>query len=467
MNFKRVYLIAACGTGMSALAGLLKQKGCVVSGSDLANFSPVKDLLHNLQVPVHLGYEVEDLKTFQPDYVVIGNFVRRDNPQAQYVIDQKIPYGSMASTLEDFFLQDTQNIVVVGTHGKTTTSTALAHLLRESNQEPGYFIGGISKNMDRSFETGGGKYFIIEGDEYDTAFFDKESKFLHYRPQTAVWTSLEFDHADIFDSMDRIELMFKKFVRLLPSHGDLFYCADYPRIKDLVEELEMNNAKSYGFSSQADYPIKILKEDASGMSFQVDGDNYQVSQGGRYNAQNFSACVLVAKKIGLEVSKIQKSLRTFQGIKRRQEVRAEIGPHLVIDDFAHHPTAVRQTLEALKKKYPHQKLVASFEPRSNTSRRNIFQKEYEAAFEVADATFLPEVFKKEALGDKPPLEISSIVNHLIQNKREAAGPLELSALLEHCLSYAKKHPQGCVFALLSNGSFDGLHEKLISGLKNV
>lgn len=461
----RVYIIAIAGTGMSAIAGLFKEMGCEVAGSDVACYPPVSDLLKALNISVKLEYDVEHLKSFRPDYVVIGNFVRRDNPQAQWVIENKIPYGSMPSTLEEFFLTKTKNFVVAGTHGKSTTATCLAHVLRSAGRDPSFLIGAVSNDLDRSFALGRGEDFVLEGDEYDTAFFDKESKFLHYLPNTVIWTSLEFDHADIFPSMDRLELMFRKLLAKLPPDGELIYCRDWTRVHEMVEEersasLRGKTIVSYGFSSDSQIKIENFREDASGIHFQVLGESFNMAMPGKFNAQNATAALIAAKRNGVSFEILKSALANFKGLKRRQEVRVEKSGTRVIDDFAHHPTAVKQVLEALRAKYPGTRVVAFFEARSNTTRRNFFQQEFIEAFRSADVVLLPEVFRKETLVKDEALDISRLVSDLKKVGTTAYGPLSIEEMLQLAKVEILKGP--CSLVVLSNGSFEGLHQRLIS-----
>lgn len=462
---KRVYFIAIAGTGMSALAGLLKQRSCEVAGSDLACFPPVSELLAKLQIDVHLGYDVEHLKAFKPDYVVIGNFVRKDNPQAQYVIEQGIPYGSFPSTLEKFFLKNTKNLVVVGTHGKSTTTTCLAYLLQSLGKKPGYLVGAIPFNFQKSFDVGDSEYFVLEGDEYDTAFFDKESKFLHYRPTWGIWTSLEFDHADIFPNMERLEAMFRKFLSKISPQGGLIYCRDWERVHELVQDFG-GRKLSYGFHPESDWRIENFEESSDGLSFSVKSVHFRNPMTGRYNAQNFLAASLaVHMAAGYELSEIARHLPQFKGLKRRQELKFEKNSRRVIDDFAHHPTAVEEVILSTRKKYPDAPVVVFFEPRSNTSRRNIFQNEFLEAFAKADAVFLPEVFKKENLPEGESLDVFRIVSQLKERGVQAEGPLNQEELVARGQEFARKGP--CSLLVLSNGSFEGIHRKLIFVLENL
>ncbi len=463
----RIYFLAICGTGMSALASLMKSRGCIVAGSDIASYPPVGDFLRTSGIPVDIGYDVEKLKAFKPDYVVIGNFIRRDNPQAQFVLDSNIPYGSFPSTLEDIFLEQTQNFVVVGTHGKSTTTICLAHLLAQAKRDPSYLVGGIPINFSSSAHLGEGKDFVIEGDEYDTAFFDKESKFLHYRPTYGLMMSLEWDHADIFPTPAAMEKMFRKFMHIVDAkRGAIVHCADWARLTEILNE-EKPAAKriSFGFSESADHRISDFRDGEGGMTFTLRGQRFENSMTGKFNAQNFAAAILSAHEAGVSLDPLAQGLKSFKGLKRRQEVRAQIGKHLVIDDFAHHPTAVDEVVRGLKSKYPHHQLVVFFEPRSNTSRRAVLQDKFDRAFENADVTLLAPVFKIEALPENDRLDIPRIVNRLSAMGKKAFGPVVIDEMTSIAKKMSTEGP--CLFLVLSNGSFDGLHEKLISALKEV
>lgn len=462
----KIYFIALAGTGMSALAGLFKERGYVVAGSDIACYPPVSDLLAKLKIPICLSYDVADLQKFNPDYVVIGNFVRRDNPQAQYVLHNSIAHGSMPSTLETEFLSKTYNIVVAGTHGKSTTTTAIAHLLSEAGRDPSYFVGAVSTNLQKSFHAGAGAEFILEGDEYDTAFFDKESKFLHYRPACLVWTSLEFDHADIFPSMERLEEMFRKLLALIPSTGCLIYCRDWERVHAMVQESSLSCKKiSYGFHADSRWRIGEKLQIRNGrMIWTLGNQTLESSMTGNFNAQNLSAATLAALERGIAWPIIEKAIQNFKGLKRRQELRIEKNRVRVIDDFAHHPTAVRLVLASLREQYPKERLVVFFEARSNTTRRHFFQKEFVEAFALADQVYLPEVFKKETLPESERLDVLRLVEDLRAKGVSADGPLSMDALVSSAQREIKKGH--CTLVVLSNGSFDGLHDQLISFVKS-
>jgi UDP-N-acetylmuramate: L-alanyl-gamma-D-glutamyl-meso-diaminopimelate ligase len=462
---KRVYLIAIAGTGMSALAGLIKAAGAEVAGSDVACFPPTSTLLQSLGIHVDLNNGVEALAAFEPDLVIIGNFVRRDHPQAQYVLENHIPYESFPSFLGKNFLEKSTNFVVVGTHGKSTTTSCLAHLLEELGFHPSFLVGAIPLNFNQSFSLRSKDLFVIEGDEYDTAFFDKESKFLHFRPSFGIWTSLEYDHADIFPNLKSMELMFEKFLSKISKDGALIYCRDWARVHEMSQAYSGRRI-SYGFHEKSDYRITHFSESEGGMRFSMNGQVYENQMTGSFNAQNFAAAITaveVAKKSSSE--NVAKALHRFLGLKRRQEIRFENGTHRVVDDFAHHPTAVRQVIESIKARFPKEEVVVVFEPRSATTRRNVFQKEFESAFQRADYVYLSEVFRAETLSPHEVLEVAHIVQQLRESGVCAFGPLQASAIVDQLVLLARQKP--VTFLILSNGNFEGLHEKLISCLKTL
>ncbi len=460
----RIYFLAICGTGMSALASLLKQKGYHVAGADIAAYPPVGDFLKAQAIQVDLGFDLSKMIAFDPHYVVIGNFIRKDNELARYVLENHIPYGSFPSTLEDFFLEQTRNFVVVGTHGKSTTTAALAYCLDEAGKNPSFLVGGIPLNFPDGSRFGEGSDFVIEGDEYDTAFFDKESKFLHYQPHIALMMSLEWDHADIFPTPAAMEQMFRKFLAIV--RDTIYYCKDWPRIEELLrEESPKARAVSFGFSTESDIRIEDFTQGAEGMRWRLGSQVLESPLTGRFNAQNLTAAYLAARHVGVDEATLSRALKNFKALRRRQEIRGEIGEHLVIDDFAHHPTAVEEVLLGMRAKYPRHRLVVFFEARSNTSRRALLQKRYNECFQEADRVLLAPVFKVEALPENDRLNISEIIETLASKGKVAIGPLSVDEMMSDAQSESKKGP--CVFLVLSNGAFDGLHEKLLSALKKV
>lgn len=435
---KTIYLMAICGTGMASLAGLLKTRGFEICGSDTNTYPPMSDELKKQGIPIFTPYSENNLKKTRPDLVIVGNAISKTNPEASFLLQSDIPYVSMPQALNEFFLKDKTVIVVSGTHGKTTTTTLLAYLLKSLGLDPGYLIGGVSQDFQKSFHVGKDPLFVIEGDEYDTAFFDKGPKFLHYNPTHVIMTSLEFDHADIYRDLEHVTSSFEKLAKIIPEKGSLHYCADYPSLKKIAGQ---TSAKVFSYSLE-NVPSSSLY--------------------GRHNAMNTTACFSVLKTMGFDLSKAKKALKNFRGVKRRQEILYEDENLIVIDDFAHHPTAVKETIAAVKDKYPNRYVIAVFEPRSNTSIRNIFQKEYTKSFLVADETVLAKVFKPEKVADGQILNVPQIVVDLKAQGRAAFRFDTTQEIINHIL----KHPSPRkVILIMSNGGFENVHQRLIRGWK--
>ena len=386
-NIHHIHIMGVCGTGMAALAGMLKSAGFEISGSDKAVYPPMSLFLEEMQITVFDGYGAQNLEP-QPDLVIVGNVITRKNPEAIALAKTDIPYLSFPQALAHFFIQNRTSLVVTGTHGKTTTSSLLASCLYRANLDPTFMIGGIVREFDANFRLGNGEHFISEGDEYDTAFFDKESKFLHYRPDIAIITSVEFDHADIFENLDAIKRSFKKFVSLLPKDGLIIAHLDDPNVVEVVANAPCE-VQGYGENINLDWSLTDVKADGGTTHFRVNHKgqewaNLRVQLPGKHNCLNALAVAAVLHHAGVTPETINKGLSLFGGIKRRQEVRGIVNNITVIDDFAHHPTAVKETIQALKNAYEGQRLVTVFEPRTNSSRRAIFQQYYIPCFDASE-----------------------------------------------------------------------------------
>ncbi len=460
--------MAICGMGMGSLAGMLKAKGLEVCGSDQNVYPPMSDELGNQGIEIFSPFSADNIKRAKPDLVVVGNAITRTNPEADYLLASQIPYVSMPQALQLFFFEDKEVIVVTGTHGKTTTTAIMSHLLTELGQDPSFLVGGVAKNQKRNFRLGSGKYFVIEGDEYDTAFFEKTPKFLHYQPCHVIATSLEFDHADIYENVGQIEDAFSKLFDLIPRDGSLHFCSAFPRLEPLIRSK----------MGKISYFIRRYGTDA--VSWQI--ANYQALGGGSafdlcvngrtlltitspmtglYNAQNVVACFSVLEHLGFGLPQAVEALQRFEGVKRRQEELYADEEWIVVDDFAHHPTAVSETIQAIKEKYPHRELVALFEPRSNTTRRNIFLHEYIQAFLLADQVYLAPVHQPEKVPEGQALDVVAIISQLCEHGIRAEGPLSCDAIINKVL---EQHTQPSVVLIMTNGSFDGLGEKLVARL---
>jgi UDP-N-acetylmuramate: L-alanyl-gamma-D-glutamyl-meso-diaminopimelate ligase len=463
-KIKHVHLSAVAGTGMGALAGMLRSKGLKVTGSDLNVYPPMSTQLAEAGIELKLGYKAENLEP-KPDLVIVGNALSRGNPEIEALLASGIPYVSFPAALAKFFLAGRQSIVIAGTHGKTTTSSLAAWVLESAGKDPSFLIGGVPKNFGKGNRDAGGKHFVVEGDEYDTAFFDKESKFLHYQPRIALVTSVEFDHADIFRDLDHVKSAFRKFIGLVPKDGLLVVNHDDPGAMDCVRGASCV-VETYGLESGADWTASDVRWKDGRASFTAmrRGEKFgemELPMIGRHNLQNALGVIAALAGAGLNAREIAKGLASFQGVKRRQELRGEEGGVAVIDDFAHHPTAVKVTLEALKAGYPGRRLWAIFEPRSASSRRKVFQKAYGEAFDAADKIVIADAYLAEKLAPELRFDPAALVADLKARGKDAVSKPSADAIVEALLPEAKK---GDVLAVLSNGGFDGIHAKLLSGL---
>jgi UDP-N-acetylmuramate: L-alanyl-gamma-D-glutamyl-meso-diaminopimelate ligase len=473
-SLKKVHIVGVCGTLMGAFAAYLKRRGIQVSGSDQNVYPPMSDVLRSAGVELLSGYQAGHLNsgTEKPDLIVIGNVIRADNPEARAAIDGGYSYSSLPEAMEQLFLQETRNLVVAGTHGKTTTSSLLAHVLVQAKTDPNYFIGGVSQDLPFSFHVSGiepGKLFVLEGDEYDTAFWDKVPKFNHYLPDDVILTSVEYDHADIYPDLSAVIRAFQGLVSRIRPGGKMICCYDYPNIRDLAKKAEVP-VLSYGssFESTARFtPGRVRHED--GMThFEIldqgnTADELTIQIPGMHNVLNALSAWIEARELGLDPDVVREAFQSFRGVKRRQEVRGEIKKVLVIDDFAHHPTAVRETLRALRSKYPGRRLVAVFEPRSATSRRKIFQKEYASAFQEADIIFISNPYDQTRIAAED--QFSS--EELIEDLKKAGKNAHLMSSVDQGVSQvAQTANSGDLVAVLSNGGFGGFIPKLLSTLAN-
>lgn len=463
-SIKHIHLIAACGTGMGSLAGLLKEKGFHISGSDQNIYPPMSAELEKLGITLFSGYKPENLSP-KPDLVIIGNAVSKNNPEVDEVIKLRIPYLSMPQALSQFFISGHESIVVAGTHGKTTTSALAAHMLFTLKADPSFFVGGVSLNFQKNYQLGKGKYFIVEGDEYDTAFFDKEAKFLHYQPYYTIITSLEFDHADIYRDLDHLTQSFEKLIRLINPQGHLLACTHYSPLMQIISRSKAP-VETYGLENNPHWLASQIRYESDATFFDI---SYKGKKDfrlrsplpGRHNILNALAVFALLKKLGYQSTAIQEALSLFQGVKRRQEIRAIINDKIIIDDFAHHPTAVLETIDAIKKRYPSRKLWAVFEPRSNTSKRNIFQQDYVKAFTGADEVILSDVFMPEKVTGGQILDVDLLASEISKQGK----PARHISGVDSIVSYLGKVPSPSVILIMSNGGFGGIHEKLIKTLK--
>ncbi len=452
---------------MASLAGLLRQRGFKVSGSDAAAYPPMSDFLASMAIPVAQPYAEANLKP-RPDWVVVGNAISRGNVELEHVLDERIPFRSLPDTLYDFFLRTREPIVVAGTHGKTTTTSLLAWIFQVAGKDPSFLVGGIAENFGSSFALRQGKHFILEGDEYDTAFFDKGPKFLHYFPQAITLTSVEFDHADIYPSLDAVKTAFKRLVNLVPRRGKIVaYDAD-PNVDECLAK-SFSPVERYGLREGSHWQITNLTFAAGRTAWSVRREgqpwaDFEFALAGEYNVINATGAAALAAHYGIEIPVIAEALKTFKSVKRRLEVRAEIDGITVIDDFAHHPTAIAATLKALRVRYPGGRLWAIFEPRSNTLRRKVLQKELVSSLALADQVVITTIFKPEAVPENERLATSSVVNALKRNGGRARELPDADAIVS---VVAPELQSGDVVAILSNGGFGGIYEKLPRKLEEL
>ncbi|NOQ47072.1 MAG: UDP-N-acetylmuramate:L-alanyl-gamma-D-glutamyl-meso-diaminopimelate ligase [Desulfobulbaceae bacterium] len=454
--------MGVCGTGMAALAGMMKEQGYRITGSDRNVYPPMSDFLVNAGIEVMEGYRPENLES-EPDLVIVGNVIRAVCPEAVRLGELRIPYVSMPQALGHFFLHNHTSLVVAGTHGKTTTSSMLATALYRAGGSPGFMIGGIVEAFGRNFRIGEGDLFVVEGDEYDTAFFNKVSKFLHYRPRCAILTSIEFDHADIFADLDAIKASFAEFVALIPTDGVLIACMDDPVVAEIAIQAECP-VVSYGIGETCQWQIRDLQVNGPSSTFSIYKDNelfgrFTLPMPGLHNGLNATAAIALMNHLGFKTSAIARGLATFEGVKRRQQIRGEAGGVTVIDDFAHHPTAVMETINALRLAWPERRLVVVFEPRTNSSRRAIFQDRYAMAFDQSDMVIVREHVPLDNVPIEDQFSSAKLVHDLRGHGLDAHCFSDTDAILDFL---AQSSQPGDIIAILSNGGFDNIHERLLA-----
>ena len=467
-SIRRVHLLGVAGTGMGSFAGLLKAKGYLVSGSDKDVYPPMSEMLSAWGIQVLTPYRAENLDATRPDLVVVGNVIRRVNPEATAARERRLPQMSFPAAFASLFLAGRHPVVVTGTHGKTTTSALLSHLLVSAGLDPSFLVGGVAQNGGVSFRLGQGPHVVVEGDEYDTAYFDKGPKFLHYRPRTAMLTSIELDHADIYRDDAHYESAFENFVRLLPKDGFLAVSAHWPRAVEVARHAACR-CVLYGRAPTSGAHVwaeEVRQGPASTRFTLVEGGRslgpVELRVPGLHNVENAVGAWAVVSALGMPFSVAQTGFASFAGVRRRQELRAEVGGVAVIDDFAHHPTAVRETVQALLGRFPGRRLWAVFEPRSNTSRRRLHQAAYATAFEGAARVSLRIPEKHDRVPEGEELDVAQLVADLQSHGLEANAERDVERLVEEVAAGARA---GDVILVMSNGSFGGFHDSLISRLR--
>src|SRR6202166_3474752 len=469
---KHIHLIGICGTAMASLAGMLQERGFHVTGSDAASYPPMSTFLESLGIEVAQPFAEANLNP-RPDLVVIGNALSRGNVELERVLDDRIPFCSMPQILHDEFLLGKEVLVVAGTHGKTTTTSMLAWIFETAGLQPSFLIGGIAENFGRSFGLGDGKHFILEGDEYDTAFFDKGPKFLHYFPDAAILTSVEFDHADIYKDLEAVETAFKRLVNLIPRRGRIIAFDGAVGGASESPSLERSLGKAfcpverYGAAARSDWRITNVNFEPEQTSWTVTLNgrawaNLQFALAGEYNVWNATAAAALATAYGISKEEIAAALKTFKSVKRRLEVKAHVNGITIIDDFAHHPTAIAGTLKALRARYPGARLWAILEPRSNTLRRRVLQADLARSLALADEVMVAGVFRSDLVQANERLELPELAAEIQSHGRRTRLLADADEIVK---TISPQMRGGDVIAILSNGGFGGIYEKLPARLR--
>ncbi len=435
-----IHFIGVCGTAMAAAAALCRERGVAVTGSDENVYPPMSTFLEARGIRISSGYRESNLD-HQPDLICIGNAMKRGNPEVERALEHRLNYCSLPELVREVFLRDRHSVVIAGTHGKTTTTSLLAWVLESASQSPSFLIGGIPENFQTGARLGSGPHFVIEGDEYDTAFFDKRSKFVHYRPDTVILNNIEYDHADIFPDLAAVKRAFRQLVAVVPRCGLIIANGEDANVRDVVA----------GAPARIRYFTK------------ADFDGFTIPLAGDHNHRNAAAVAIAAQELGLTRDQIQTGFHTFTGIKRRMEVRGEAGGVTVLDDFAHHPTAIVETIRAIRQKYPRRRVWALFEPRSNTTRRNVFQRELAESLAEADGVFIAKVDRLHELAETDRLDPDRIVAEIGQRGKPARYTANADGIVTELLPQLRA---GDVVAVMSNGKFDGIHDKLLAHLRS-
>jgi len=481
---KHIHLIGICGTAMASLAGMLKQRGFRVTGSDAAAYPPMSDFLRELGIPVAQPFDARNIDPQnndppssepRPELVVVGNAISRGNAELEQVLDQRIPFCSMPQLLHDEFLRGKEVLVVAGTHGKTTTTSMLAWIFHTAGLQPSFLIGGIAENFGSSFQLGQGKHFILEGDEYDTAFFDKGPKFLHYFPDSVILTSVEFDHADIYKDLDAVETAFKRLVNLIPRRGRIVAFDGVAGEATESASLERCLSKAfcpverYGVGERSSWRVTNLRLEPGKTLWTVmhNGQawaDFEFPLAGEYNVWNATAAAALSAGCGITKEEIAAALKTFKSVKRRLEVKAQVNGITIIDDFAHHPTAIAGTLKALRSRYLGAWVWAILEPRSNTLRRRVLQRDLARSLALADEVVVAAVFRSEAVPENERLELTALAAEIRKSGRAARLLADANEIVA---AIAPEMRSGDVVAILSNGGFGGIYEKLPARLREL
>jgi UDP-N-acetylmuramate: L-alanyl-gamma-D-glutamyl-meso-diaminopimelate ligase len=445
---------------MGSVAAALCERGFKVTGSDENVYPPMSIFLGKKGVALKEGYRAENIPA-DADVVVIGNAIKRGNPEVEAVLSRKLLYLSLPEVLKNYFLRGRHNLVVIGTHGKTTTTALLAWIMEKAGRKPGYFIGGLPKNFGQGARLNHSKYFVIEGDEYDTAFFDKRSKFIHYLPELVIVNNIEFDHADIFNNLDEIKLSFRRLLNIVPQNGMVVLNGDDANCVDVAKDC-LAQMIEVGFSKNCAQRIRDVAYSSSGSRFKLGEEFFEIPLIGEFNVRNAAMAATAARFYDVSKTKIDNAFKTFSGIARRQEVRGEARGVKVIDDFGHHPTAIAHTMQALRHRYPGHRIWAVFEPRSNTTRRAVFQQRLSDALKAADGVFISQVAKLEQIPENERLNPEAVVNAIQESGRPAFYEENADAIVNRIVPMLRAQD---IVAVFSNGGFDRIHEKLLEKLR--
>jgi UDP-N-acetylmuramate: L-alanyl-gamma-D-glutamyl-meso-diaminopimelate ligase len=446
---------------MGSVAVALCERGFKVTGSDENVFPPMSIFLGKKGIALKEGYRAENIPA-DADVVVIGNAIKRGNPEVEAVLSRKLLYLSLPEVLKNYFLRGRHNLVVTGTHGKTTTTALLAWIMEKAGRKPGYFIGGLPKNFGQGARLNHSKYFVIEGDEYDTAFFDKRSKFIHYLPELVIVNNIEFDHADIFSNLDEIKLSFRRLLNIVPQNGMVVLNGDDANCVDVAKDC-LAQLIEVGFSKNCAQRIRDVAYSSSGSSFKLGEETFEIPLIGEFNVRNAAMAATAARFYDVPKTKVDNAFKRFSGIARRQEVRGEARGVKVIDDFGHHPTAIAHTMQALRHRYPGHRIWAVFEPRSNTTRRAVFQQRLSDALKAADGVFISQVAKLEQIPENERLNPEAVVNAIQESGRPAFYEENADAIVNRIVPMLRAQD---IVAVFSNGGFDRIHEKLLEKLRS-
>jgi len=447
---------------MASVAAALQERGFKVSGSDENVYPPMSSFLQKKGISLKEGYRAENVPA-DADVVVIGNVMKRGNPEVEEVLNRKLFYLSLPEVLKNYFLRGRHNLVVTGTHGKTTTTALLAWIMEKAGRKPGYLIGGIPKNFGEGARLNDSKYFVIEGDEYDTAFFDKRSKFVHYLPELVIVNNIEFDHADIFKDLDEIKLSFRRLLNIVPQNGMVILNGDDSNCVEVARNC-LAQMIEVGFSKNCAQRIREVAYSPESSRFKLGEDVFEIPLIGEFNVRNAAMAAMAARFYDVPKTKIDSAFKSFTGIARRLELRGEARGVKVIDDFGHHPTAVAQTLQALRNRYRRHRLWAVFEPRSNTTRRAVFQQQLPEAFQFADGVFISQVARLEQIPEDERLKPERVVAAIAKTGRPAFYERNADAIIDRLVPMLRPKD---VVVIFSNGGFDNIHEKLLARLREL